>query len=676
MTMMQENFTLKHLKQLICDLSNLVGIIPFYYDSKGNRVEISFDTKAKIISAMGFPLEEESIQYWIEYFKNYPAPDFIEPVYVIEQNDSIEIYLKKLQRVYIEIFPFEELGQKGDAFHIQVEPVHISENKYRIDIPPLSIGYYKLRIFLEKAFGESILIIVPKECFHPYKNKTWGIHLNLWSLRGNSVEGNFSHLKEIARIINSLGGFISINPLHYNDPEDIYGISPYSALSREFKTPLYLSKGAVKEKNERFFDYFRIWKEKKKSLRQDFERFYIDYTNGRAKEFINYKESLCPVIREDLKYFSVFCFLREKIGKDWQSWEPDIRYPTKEFLNKIYCENEKEVLFYEYLQWLIENEINEIREYSVLLDLGFGSIALSFDVWIQQDLYALSAEYGATPDDFNPKGQKWGFSPVIPYKLKKQAYISFIKFLKSNMMGKFLRIDHALGFFRAFWIPEGSSPYEGAYVQYPWKDLLGIIALESQLNKVAVIGEDLGIAEEWMRKELIKRKISSWKVFYFEKHNEKFKPSRDYPEESLCSITTHDLPTFKGYWNGKDIKMRKKFNIFDESAYKKALQEREKDKENIILLLKEEGYLTEEKNEFEIEEILIALIKFLSATSSRYILLYPEDLLLMDEQTNLPGTTTEYPNWQIKLSKGLDEIIESPIFKKIESFLRYRVFLS
>ncbi len=675
MTMMQENFTLKHLKQLICELSNLVGIIPFYYDCKGNRIEISFDTKTKIISAMGFSLEEESIKYWIEYFKNYPATDFIEPVYVIEEYGYIEIYLKKPQRASIEIFPFEKLGQKGDAFHLQVEPIHISENKYRIDIPPLSIGYYKLRIFLERAFGESILIMVPKECFLPYKNKTWGIHLNLWSLRGNSLEGNFSHLKEFARIINSLGGFISINPLHYNDPEDIYGISPYSALSREFKTPLYLSRGSVKEENEKFFDYLRIWKEKEKALRQDFEKFYIDYINGRAKDFINYKNSLCPVIREDLKYFSVFCFLREKFGKDWQSWEPELQSPTKEFLNKIYCENEKKVLFYEYLQWLVESELNEIK-CPILLDLGFGSIKSSFDVWIQQELYALSAEYGAPPDDFNPKGQKWGFPPVIPFKLKKQGYLPFIKFLKANMKGQILRIDHALGLFRAFWIPEGSAPYEGAYVQYPWKDLLGIIVLESQLNKVAVIGEDLGTAEEWMRQELIKRKINSWKVFYFEKENEKFKPSRAYPEESLCSITTHDLPTFKGYWNGKDIKMRKDFNIFDESAYNKALQEREKDKENIISLLKEEGYLSEEKNEYEIEEILIALIKFLSATSSRYLLLYPEDLLLMDEQTNFPGTIAEYPNWRIKLSKSLDEIIESPIFKKIELSLRYRAFLA
>ena len=676
MTMIQENSILKQLKQLICELSNLVGIIPFYYDCKGNRIEISLDTKAKILSAMGFSIEEESIKYWIEYFKNYPDRDFIEPVYVIGQYGSIEIYIKEPEKAFVEISPLEELGQNGEYFHLHVEPVHISENKYRIDIPPLSIGYYKLRIYLERAFGESILIIVPKECFIPFKNRGWGIHLNLWSLRGNSLEGNFFHLKEFAKIIHSLGGFVSINPLHYNDPEDIYGISPYSALSREFKTPLYLSKGAVKEQNERFFDYFRIWELKKKILRQEFERFYIDYTNGQAKDFINYKNNLCLILREDLRYFSVFCFLREKLGKDWQNWESDFRFPNKEALDKIYREYEKEVLFYEYLQWLIESELDEIREYPILFDLGFGSIKSSFDVWLHQDLYALSAEYGAPPDDFNPKGQKWGFPPVIPFKLKKQGYIPFIKFLKANMKGQILRIDHALGLFRAFWIPEGSSPYEGAYVKYPWKDLLGIVSLESQINKVAVIGEDLGTAEEWMRQELIKRKISSWRVFYFEKENEKFKPSKAYPEESLCSIKTHDLPTFKGYWNGKDIEMRKDFNIFDEAAYNKALQEREKDKENIILLLKEEGYLSEEKYEYELEEILVALINFLSSTSSRYFLIYPEDLLLMEEQTNFPGTITEYPNWQIKLSKNLNQIIESPIFKKIEPSLRYRSFLS
>jgi len=672
MITMLENFTLKNLQQLICELSDLAGIIPFYYDCKGNYIEISIDTKAKLISSMGISLEEESLSYWINYFKNYP--DFLEPVYVIEQGKAVEIYLKDNRKflashgtkeALVEIFPFEELGQKGDALSFKVKPLPITEEKYSIPVPSLAIGYYKLRIFLEKLAGETVLIVVPEQCFLPFKNKTWGLHCNLWSLKGES-EGDFSHLKKLAKYLSSLGGFVSINPLHFNDPEDLYGISPYSAISRQFKTPLYVSRVTVKEKNEKFFEYFSVWKEKIMSLRKDFEIFYRDYTDGKAKDFIDYKNELCPAIREDLKYFAVFCFLREKLGKDWQNWEEKFRYPNKEILNKIYIENEKEVLFYEYLQWLVDSELIELKKYPILLDLGFGSIKSSFDVWIEQELYAIKAEYGAPPDDFNPKGQKWGAAPVIPFKLREKAYLPFVKILRANMKATLLRIDHAIGLFRAFWIPEGGSPQEGAYVKYPWKDLLGIIALESQLNHTGVIGEDLGTVEEWMKEELIKRKICSWKVFYFEKDQERYKSSSLYPEDALCSITTHDLPTLKGFWIGKDIELRTKFQIFDEKQAQDAFMERQRDKEKIIALLKEEGLLKGES----IEELLFAIIKFLAKTQSRYLLLYPEDILLIEEQTNFPGTTTEYPNWQRKLPLSIDEIINLQIFKEIETILK------
>jgi len=192
-------------------------------------------------------------------------------------------------------------------------------------------------------------------------------------------------------------------------------------------------------------------------------------------------------------------FFKGRTGKKLAKLGAKIQKSRKESIDRIYQENEKEVLFYQYLQWLIDEEIDSFKQYNLCMDIAFGSIKSSFDVWINQEIYALSSEHGAPPDDFNPNGQKWGFPPVIPFKLKEQAYLPFIKLLKCNMNSSLLRIDHALGLFRAFWIPEDSNPEQGAYVKYPWKDLLGIIALESQLNRTGVIGEDLGTAEEWMK---------------------------------------------------------------------------------------------------------------------------------------------------------------------------------
>lgn len=665
---------------MICKLSDLVGILPFYYNWIGEKKEVSFETKLKIISAIGFDIDE-SLSYWIEYFETYPWKKFLEPVYVVEKLSPIFFVYQKQGvncRFEVEISPFEELGIKAEKLKLffSLDKLRVVKQKklnnqtyfkYSVSIPPLSIGYYKMHVYSDKFSAESLLIVIPEECYTAFENKTLVIHCNIWSLRGSEREGDFSHVKKIAEHVNLSGGFISINPLHLNDPEDILGISPYSAVSRQFKTPLYLSICPVNEENQRFFEYNKAWKEKIKCLSDLFS------STDQDKEFVEYKNSLCPALRQDLKYFAVFCFLREKFGKNWQSWDERLRNFDTVILDKIYNENQKDVVFYEYLQWLIEKDLQQID--NLCSDLGFGSVKSSFDVWSNQELYALTAEYGAPPDDFNPKGQKWGFPAIIPFKLKEKAYLPFIKILRANMKTKLLRIDHALGLFRAFWIPEGDTAQDGAYVKYPWKDLLGIVLLESHLNKTGVIGEDLGTTEEWMREELIKRKIQSWKVFYFEKDFSGFKKSDLYLKNSLCSITTHDLPTFVGYWKCKDIKLRKEFSIFDESQFKKALLERQRDKEEIIKLLKTEGLLYEEK--FNIEEILLAIVKFLAKTQSRYLLLYLEDILFVEEQTNFPGTITEHPNWQRKLPLTVDEILKSPIFKKIFSILKEtgRIFL-
>ena len=684
MIMTQENSILKNLSELINHLSELTGICSYYYNFKGERIEIPLETKEKILSSMGFSIKEKDMLYWIEYFENYPWREVLEPVYV---NTTSEIFLylseKYKNSVYIEIMPFEELStaDHNRNLTLNIDNLNILESKdlndskyfkYSISIPELAPGYYKIKVFLKAhSEKESFLIVTPDYSFNSFNEKKWGLHLNLWSIRGNRKEGDFSLAEKIASFVNSLEGITSISPLHLNDPENKYGISPYSALSREFKTPLYLARYSVEERNKEFFDYKYVFETKLKAIRDDFENFYEQEflkNNERAKRFILYKNSLCPAIQEDLKYFAVFCFLRQKLGKNWQNWDESLKKAEKESLNKIYIKNQKECLFFEYIQWLVDEEIKTLNKYRISTDLGFGSLKDSFDVWLNQDIYAINAEYGAPPDDFNPKGQKWGFPPVIPFKLKQNKYLPFIKILKSNMGNNLLRIDHALGLFRAFWIPDGDNPEKGAYVKHNWKDLLGIICLESLINKTGIIVEDLGTGELWMKEELIKRKMLSWKVFYFEKNGDIFNPSSIYPSDAICSITTHDLPTFKGYWYGKDIQLRKKFSIFDNSQADSAMKERHRNKELIIKLLEEEGTIKQKTQ--EIEDIILGIIKFLSKTPCKLLLLYLEDLFLIEDQTNLPGTVDEYPNWQKKIPFEVDEIINAPVFKTIESILK------
>jgi len=655
---------------LICKLSELLGILPYYYNYKGEKIDASLETCEEIIYSLGVDINEEALLYEIENLENSVFKKFLEPVYVIqEKNEKIHIFHNgdlPLTGTLI-ITPYEELGSTGDkrTLNFSLDHSHIIErkliensiySKLSLPLPNLTHGYYKISLILDERKFESIIIVHPSECYNT-KSRNWGIHMNIWSLRNNGYEGDFSHLRRICRYAKKKHGFVSIHPVHFNDPTDPFGISPYSALSRQFKTPLYLSIERVKEKNTDLFLYPKVWTKKMAKLKRRFQKRRKD----EFLKFKKYRESLSSIFREDLKKFAVFCFLREKMGKDWLTWKNDLKNADNCAIDKIYRENLEEVLFYEYLQWLIECDLSKLKKYPICFDLGFGSIKPSFDVWRHQEVYALGCECGAPPDDFNPQGQKWGFPPMIPHKLRKDGYIPLIKLLRANMKGSILRFDHALGIFRTFWIPSGKSPKEGVYVKYPWEEILGVICLESLLNKTELVGEDLGTAENWMRDELMKRKINSWRVFYFEKRDSQFKNIEEYPENALTSITTHDLPTLKGYWKGLDLELRKKFSLIDEDTYIKGFEERQRDKREILNLLANYG-LKEKEN---LSDILISLINFLSRTKSKFFLIYPEDILLIEDQTNLPGTTTEHPNWQKKLPVRLKDFLKNPLLTKI-----------
>jgi 4-alpha-glucanotransferase len=213
-------------------------------------------------------------------------------------------------------------------------------------------------------------------------------------------------------------------------------------------------------------------------------------------------------------------------------------------------------------------------------DLAIGSVGGGSDAWNYRDVIASGADVGAPPDDFSPDGQKWGFPPAIPDKLKETGYELFIETIRKNMKhGGALRIDHALGMFRLFWIPCGMTPKEGAYVAYQSEDLLRIIALESIRNRTMVIAEDLGTIGDNVRESLKRLRMLSYRLFYFERNypDPSFLPPGGYPRMALCAVTTHDLPTIYGYWKGRDLKVRRQLGKYpDDTLWNKQVEERKR----------------------------------------------------------------------------------------------------
>jgi (1->4)-alpha-D-glucan 1-alpha-D-glucosylmutase len=191
------------------------------------------------------------------------------------------------------------------------------------------------------------------------------------------------------------------------------------------------------------------------------------------------------------------------------------------------------------------------------VDLALGADRGGAEVWSDPQAYAMSVSTGAPPDEFNPRGQDWGLPPYSPRALRAKRFRPFAELLRANMpRGGALRIDHVMALMRLYWIPVGAGADRGGYVSYPLRELLAVLAAESRRNRCMVIGEDLGTVPPQVREALAAAGVLSYRPLLFAR-----RPPREFPRDALVCVSTHDLPTWRGYWAGNDLKMRKRVGL-------------------------------------------------------------------------------------------------------------------
>jgi 4-alpha-glucanotransferase len=295
------------------------------------------------------------------------------------------------------------------------------------------------------------------------------------------------------------------------------------------------------------------------------------------------------------------------------------------------------------------------REIALVGDLAVGADFGGADAWMWQDLFASGMDVGAPPDEFNTRGQNWGLKPLDPGRLKRVGYEPFVRIVRSAMrhMGG-IRLDHVMGLFRLFWIPQGKKPKDGVYVRYPAVDLLGIVALESVRAKAIVVGEDLGTVEDEVRDELAFRRMLSYRVLWFES-----KPPKLYPKHALAAVTTHDLPTIAGLWSGSDLQVQRDLNLAPNEKGTKAMR-------------RSLAKLTGQGARAPIDRVILKTHEALARAPS--VLLAPtlDDALAVRDRPNMPGTVDEYPCWRLPLPRTLEQIVADPRLPRIAKALSRR----
>lgn len=518
------------------------------------------------------------------------------------------------------------------------------------ELPPdLPIGYHDLTPL--DGGPTTRLVVSPDRC--PRPESTWGWAVQLYALRSAASwgMGDLGDLARLNRWSAGLGaGAVLVNPLHANAPGEPQQPSPYFATSRLWRNPAYLDVPrlpGIDELGDQLsaldalgralpsstIDRDAVMRLKHRALAALFERF--EQSPGRLRPFVAWRRAQGIA----LERFAIWCALAERHGPAFGAWPNELRHPDSPAVASFAARASRAVTFHAWCQWLVELQLADARVPGVQLigDLAVGFDAQGADAWANQDILALGCRVGAPPDAFNANGQDWGLPPFVPWKLREARYEPFAASLRTSLRHlDGLRIDHVMGLFRLYWLPEGRGPKHGAYVRYPAADLLDIVAIEATRAGAFVIGEDLGTVEEHVGHMLRDRAVLGCSVFWFED-----RPPSAYPTDVLASVSTHDLPTIAGVWTGADGDEQRSIGLPTDGD------------ELLRTRLSEHAGVSDDAST---PEVIVAVHRALAGAPSVLALASLDDALGVERRPNLPGTVDERPNWRLPLPQPLEAI--------------------
>jgi 4-alpha-glucanotransferase len=707
----------------IGQVARLVGIEPSYTDALGRTRKVSDDTLLALVGAFGLPADPTRAMHALAE-EERRVPLGVGPVYFVRAEAANPALVLRLSNGCREISWSCRL-ESGE--HRSGRSVAVSRRgveRFSMPLPAgLPIGYHRLDLEAGGLTAQLSLIVAPARCHLPAElgrgARSWGLTCQLYGLRSarNWGMGDFTDLATFAHATGSCAAAtLGINPLHALFAAEPLHISPYSPSSRIWLDYLYIDVTAVPgfsedettralTEGERFaatqasarsaglIDYGAVAACKRPVLEALFQRFRSRElaADGAARSHIG--ETFRAFQRsggQSLFDFAVFEALHEHYRRQtqafsWRDWPTPMRNPRSPEVAEFAAAHRDRVEFFQFLQWEADRQLSvaaaagRAAELSIGLcrDLAVGADPNGAEAWADQDLVAPGTSIGAPPDALSRAGQNWGLAPVNPLVLRRQGFAPFTASLRANMRhAGILRIDHVMSLSRLYWIPSGMEAKAGAYVTYPFDDLLRLVALESHRHCCAVIGEDLGTVPAGFRETMRLAEVLSYRVLVFERRQDgSFVPPAEYQPLAAASAATHDIATLKGFWLGRDIAWRRRLHLYpDEDAAETDAAERRRDRVLLLEALVRAGVLApERRGQFLSDsgepiftaELGNAILTYLARSRARLMLVQTEDVVGESEQANLPGTTDAHPNWRRRLSRTLDEIVAGPDLRRV-----------
>jgi 4-alpha-glucanotransferase len=688
-----------------------LGIAPGYRDAFGRERETSDATRERLVRALGYEAGDEgAARAVLERLAREDGTRLVEPVLVWREWEHAEPEL---------VVKRDAAGGAREyalELHLEDERVLRAEGSIREAAPgaPLALslparpppGYHEIRLGLDgpegPRFASQRLVMAPRTVFQPEEvlgsRAAFGVLANLYSLRG---AGGFGHghlgdLATLARFAGRAGAdFVGVNPLHAV-PNRGLGFAPYSPSSRLYRNILYLDPEAVPEfcgcdeararvaapelrrRRDALRPAGRIEHQsvlpplqpQRRALPRALQRGPWE-GGARADAYAAYRRRE----GEALDHFATWELLAERLAPpglafegDWQRWPEAYRNPHSAAVARLADAESDAIDFRRWLQFELDRQLASAAAVAgvsgcalgLYQDLALGASRASADTWMAPASFGAGASIGAPPDAYAPEGQDWGLPPLHPHRLRSDGYRLWSRILRSALAhAGAVRIDHAMGLVRLFWIPEGCPGSEGAYVAYRSEELLGILALESRRQRAVVIAEDLGTLPPGLPELLADWGLLRSAVMRFEQRDDaSLRPAEHYPKRALATLGTHDLPPLPGFVSGVDLELRRSAGALgSEQAFAAARAEREAEKAALLARLREDRLLASP----DAGELVCAAHAFLARAPSVLVAASLDDLAGEEEPVNLPGIPLErHRSWSRRMRRPLEALAVCP----------------
>jgi len=677
-------------KSGLAELAYAFGVATEYVDQQSVRQTVKSKTVRAVLASLGVDASTpQSCADAVRTLERRHWESVLPPILVCRQSESpaddvFSTWVHSLAHSTIRLrVDLEDGSQRFDSARATGEPMEhdlgdelINEFQYLLP-RGIPLGWHSVVVEIDGASHSCPLVVTPNRLELPTElaqRKAWGVATQLYSARSSRSWGigDLSDLSDMASWFGrTLGAdYILVNPLHASSPSEPMEASPYLPVTRRYANPIYLRVEEIEEfayldadqratvdglsaplhaanHTSDLLDRDSSWRAKSQVLELVYR---VSRTPGRAARF----EAFLDEEGEGLIAFATWCSIAERYGPDWSQWPEELQDPHSYAVSQLSLKSADRIGFYCWLQWALDEQMADAAriaresgmQIGVMHDLAVGVHQFGADTWTEGDVMARHVTVGAPPDAFNQMGQDWSQPPRRPDQLAATGYASYRDMLRTLLRHSGgLRIDHVLGLFRLWWIPDGKPASMGTYVRYDHHAMVDILVLEAHRAGALIVGEDLGTVEPWVRDFLTERGILGTTILWFERKKGEPKKPEQWRRNSMASVTVHDLPPTLGYLEGDHVELRSALDLLTRSVdAEREAHELELSKWKAMLI--DRAFSSPDSGP---EQIVVGLHRLLASAPSRLLAVALTDLVGERETQNQPGTNKEHPNWRMPL---------------------------